>query len=317
MTYAGIFQDLYTKAVIEPFMKANPGVKVQYVPGGTSAAMLGQLRAQKADPQIDVAIIDAGVSYVGNAESLFAPVTRTELPVLAELNPKAIVQDGFGPAVTFDNLVLVYDTKKVTTKPTSVAELWKPEWKGKIGLAGMPNIQGIALIVIVAKMLGEDYRTSIDKAIAKLAELAPAVQTFDPQPDGYTMVLNEALVWATGWNARAQTYHAKSNGRLGVMLPSEGSVLQINTINLVKGAKNPGPARAFMNYALSAEAQKAFTELMYYAPVNAKAKISDDAMERTATASLDSMIPVNWGEIAKVRDAWNNRWKREIVAKSR
>ena len=29
------------------------------------------------------------------------------------------------------------------------------------------------------------------------------------------------------------------------------------------------------------------------------------------------MIPVDWGELAKVRDAWNNRWKRDIVAKSR
>lgn len=317
MTYAGIFQDLYTKAVLEPFMKANPGVKVQYVPGGTSAAMLGQLRAQKADPQIDVAILDAGVSFVGNAEGIFGTMTRADVPVIADLNPLAIVQDGFGPAVTFDNLVLVYDTTKVKSQPTSLAELWKPEWKGKIGIGGMPNIQGMALLVIVAKMLGEDHRTSIDKAIARLGELAPSVQTFDPQPDGYTMILNDALVWATGWNARAQYYHTQSNGRLGVMLPSEGSVLQINTINQVKGAKNSAAARAFVNYALSAEAQKSFTELMFYAPVNAKATISDTAMARTATARLGSMIPVDWAEMAKVRDAWNNRWKREIVAKSR
>lgn len=317
MAYAGIFQDLYTKAVIDPFIKANPGVQVQYAPGGTSAAMLGQLRAQKADPQIDVVIQDAGVSFIGNAEGLYMPVTRADAPVIADLNPLAIVQDGFGPAVTFDNLVLVYDTTKVKSQPTSLAELWKPEWKGKIGVGGMPNIQGIALLVMVAKMLGEDHRTSIDKAIAKLGELAPSIQTFDPQPDGYTMVLNDALVWATGWNARAQYYHTQSKGRLAVMLPSEGSVMQINTINLVKGAKNSAAALAFLKYALSAEAQKAFTELMYYAPVNAKAKISGDAMARTATARLDTMIPVDWSEIAKVRDAWNNRWKREIVSKSR
>lgn len=317
MAYAGIFQDVYTKAVIEPFMAKYPKVKVQFVPGGTSASMLGQLRAQKADPQLDCIIIDAGVGLVANAESLFAPVTRTEVPEIGELHPLAMVQEGFGPAVTFDNLVLVYDTTKVQGRPTSLAELWKPEWKGKIGISAMPNIQGIALTVMVARMLGEDHTRSIDKAIAKLAELAPAVATFDPQPDGYTMILNDALVWATGWNARSQYFTTQSKGRLGVMLPEEGSVLQINTINAVKGAKNPTAALAFMRYALSAEVQAAFTEKMFYAPVNKNAKISAEAMARTATASLDRMIPVNWGDLAKVRDQWNNRWKREIIARSR
>jgi putative spermidine/putrescine transport system substrate-binding protein len=317
MTYAGIFQDLYTKAVIEPFMRKHPGIKVQYAPGGTSAAMLGQLRAQKADPQIDVTILDAGVGLVANKEGVFAPLSATDAPVVSELFPQATIQEGYGPAVTFDSLVFVYDTTKVKGTPTSLAELWKPEYQGKIGLSGMPNILGIALTVVTAKMVGEDHTTSIDKAVAKLGELAPGVQTFEPQPDGYTMVLNDALVWAIGWNARAQTYRDQSKGRLGVMLPSEGSVFQINTINLVQGAKHKEAALAFIDYALSAEAQKSFTETMFYAPVNKTAKISEAALAKTSSAQMDRMIPVDWGELAKVRDAWNNRWKREIIAKSR
>ncbi len=39
----------------KPFQQAFPGVKVNYVPGGTSAQMVGSVRAQKADPQVDVA----------------------------------------------------------------------------------------------------------------------------------------------------------------------------------------------------------------------------------------------------------------------
>ena len=317
MAYAGIFQDLYTKAVVEPFQRKYPGIKVQYAAGGTSAQMLGQLRAQKADPQIDVVIIDAGVGLIANREELFGALSKADVPVVDELFPQAIVQAGFGPAVTFDNLVLVYDTTKVAGTPTSLAELWKPDYKGKIGLSAVPNIQGIALTIMTARMVGEDHTKSIDKAVEKLAELAPAVQTFDPQPDGYTMILNDAIVWATGWNARAQTYRDQSKNRLGVLLPSEGSVLQINTINAVKGTKNQAAALAFINYALSAEAQKSFTETMFYAPVNRTAKISETALIRTAATKLDKMIPTDWGEIAKVRDAWNNRWKRDIVAKSR
>ena len=50
MAYSGTFQDNYTKAVVEPFMAANPGVKVIYNPGGSSAQMLGMLRAQRSHP---------------------------------------------------------------------------------------------------------------------------------------------------------------------------------------------------------------------------------------------------------------------------
>ena len=142
------------------------------------------------------------------------------------------------------------------------------------------------------------------------------MQTFDPTPDGYTMVLNDSLDIATGWNARAQFYSEESDGRLGVMLPEEGSVLQKNTINLVEGSDNREAALAFIDYALSPEAQKAFTEAMYYAPVNAEADVDEAARSRTAIDSLDRMLPVDWGWVATIRDEWNQRWRREIISAS-
>ena len=45
MAYAGVFQDLYDKAVVQPFMKANPDIKVNFIPVVFSGQMLGQLRA--------------------------------------------------------------------------------------------------------------------------------------------------------------------------------------------------------------------------------------------------------------------------------
>ncbi len=41
---------------------------------------------------------------------------------------------------------------------------------------------------------------------------------------------------------------------------------------------------AFANYALSREAQKAFTERMFYAPTNIKAEIAPAALARTASS---------------------------------
>ncbi len=317
MSYAGIFQDNYTKAVVEPFLKANPGVKVTYAPGGTSAQMLGTVRAQKADPQVDVVIFDVTTSGIGNAEGLFSRLSPDQVPSLNDLDPQARAAGGdFGPAVTFDHLVLVYDKQNLNPPLGKLADLWRPDLKGLVALAAPPNIQGLALTAMVAKMEGGDHTKSIDPAIRKLRELAPSVQTYEPNPDGYTLILNGVVRVATGWNARAQLYSDETNGRLGVLLPPEGSVFQINTINVTEGSKNKAAAIAFANYALSREAQKAFTERMFYAPTNIKADIAASALARTASSSENRarMIPVDWTEIAKVRDQWNNRWRREIIS---
>ncbi len=100
------------------------------------------------------------------------------------------------------------------------------------------------------------------------------------------------------------------------MLPSEGTIFQINTINLVKGAPHHDQAMAFVAHALSAPAQKAFTERMFYAPTNTTAQIAPEAAERTASAADNKakVIPLDWTEMLKLRDGWNQRWRREVIA---
>jgi putative spermidine/putrescine transport system substrate-binding protein len=222
----------------------------------------------------------------------------------------------FGPAVTFDHLVLVFDKQNLNPPLTKLADLWRPDLKGLVALAAPPNIQGLALTAMVTKMEGGNHAQSIDAGIRKLKELSASVQTFEPNPDGYTLILNSVVRVATGWNARAQLYSDETSGRLGVVLPPEGSVFQINTINIPEGSKNRAAAVAFVNFALSREAQKAFTERMFYAPTNAKADVAASALARTAASpeNRQRMIPVDWAEIAKVRDQWNNRWRREIIS---
>jgi putative spermidine/putrescine transport system substrate-binding protein len=315
--YAGIFRDNYTQTVVAPFTAAT-GAQVQYFEGGTSAQMLGTLRAQRADPQIDVVIMDVTTAAIACAEGLVERVTAAELPVLAELDQQARESGGAcGPAVTYDHLVMVYDTRAVTPAPTRWAAMWEPQHRGRIALSAPPNIQGLAITAILAHSASNDWR-NIGAAMPRLRELAPAVQTFDPNPDGYTLILNDQVRFATGWNARAQLYRDQSQGRIGVVLPEEGTVFQINTINVVANAKNRAQALAFTRHALSAEAQKAFTERMFYGPTNATAQVAPTALGRTALAPefRARVIPLDWTEMVRLRDGWNQRWRREVIAAS-
>ncbi|MFT8244719.1 extracellular solute-binding protein [Roseomonas sp. BN140053] len=316
LTYSGIFRDNYTPVVVAPFTQRT-GTAVNYVDTGLggSAAMLGSLRAQKADPQVDVVIMDATTAAAACAEGLVERVNPAEIAPWAELDDQArAAGNGCGPAVTYDHLALVYDSRAVTPAPTRWADLARPDLKGRVALSTLPNIQALALTAILAHSNGGDWK-NIGAALPLLTRIAPNVQTFEPSPDGYSMVLSEQVRAATGWNARAQLYRDQSGGRLGVALPEEGTAFQINTINIVTGAKNRAQALAYVNHALSAEAQAAFTDRMFYGPVNTRAQGSAAAIGRTALAPeyRSRVLPIDWVEAVRLRDGWNQRWRREVI----
>ncbi len=316
MAYSdGPFQDNYTAAVLAPFNAAGGPHAAAFHGSGSSATMLGELRTQRTSPQTDLVIMDATTAAIACAEGLVEKIAPDLLPELADLDPRARDENGCGPAVTFDHFIIAYDSKAVIPAPTSLAELAEPRWKGRIGMGAPPNIQALALTAILAQSTDGDWHKP-DGAFRSLRAIAPNVQTFDPQPDGYTLILNDTLAFATGWNARAQLFHDRSGGRIGVMVPAEGTALQINTINLVKGGPHREAALAFMRYALGPAAQKAFTERMFYGPTNTKAAISPEAAARTSAGAAikAKVIPLDWNEMVKLRDNWTQRWRREVIS---
>lgn len=315
MSYSdAAFQDNYSAVVIDPYNRQG-GPQAAFVGVLNSAAILGALRTQRTSPQADVAIMDSTTAAIACKEGLLEPIGPELQPILDQLDPQAKAAGECGPGVTFDHLVVAYDAALVTPAPASVRAMLAPQWRGKVSLQGPPNIQALALTAILAHADSGDWRNA-DGAFRLLKEIAPQVQTFEPQPDPYTLILNGTLAFATSWNARAQLYSDRSGGRLGVMLPAEGTVLQINTISLVKGAPSRAAGLAFIRHALSPPAQKAFAERMFYGPTNLSAQVSPEAAARTAASAVDKarVIPVDWNEVIKLRDAWTRRWRRDVIA---
>ncbi|MGU3494960.1 ABC transporter substrate-binding protein [Xanthobacteraceae bacterium A53D] len=318
MSYSGLFQERYTKAVIEPFMKANPDIKVTFFPQPSAAAMLGNLRAQKASPQVDVVMMDISVSKAGTDEGLFTKIDENNVPNVKDLYPNARVDGVAGVAVTFDNLVLLYNTDQVKEAPKSWMDMAEKAYERKVVIPGVPDIQGLSMVLILNHANGgTDYLKDVTKGIDAMIKIAPNVQTWDPKPEVYAPIVTGQAAIGAGWNARAQVNSITSNGKLKATIPSEGTVFQINAISLVANSPAQEAAKKFANYALSPEAQKAFTETMFYAPTNSKAQISEEAMARTAVKVMDKAIPVDWIALAKVRDSINEQWRRRVLPASR
>lgn len=313
--YQGVVADAYTKTVIEPFTKAT-GIQVNYRPVQTAVQNLGILRAEKGNPTIDLSIMDATVAQTGNAEGVFEQVDQKDVPNIADLYPEALPNGKFGPGVTFDHLVVFYNTGLVRPPPTAFADFWKPENKGKIVFNGAPSIEAFMFTILIDRALGADERKTVQPAIDRIAELASSVLSFHPTPDPFTLVVNGTARIGLGWNARAQAYRDTSQGKLGVVIPAEGSMLQINTINLVSRAPHRADALKFMNYALSPQAQAAFTNALFYAPTNKLAQPTPEATQRSAASDTDraQMKPLDWTMFVNNRDRWLQLWRRQVLS---
>lgn len=314
MSYTSVWETAYREAVIDPFLEANPGVTVNYMSKRTSAEMLSALQAEKDRPSTDVVIMDSTVSASANAQGLFQKFDETDVPNLAGVKDEFLDPDGYGPYVMLDAIALLYDTTIIDEPPTSWAELWKPEYQGKLNITAPPALGGVALTAIAAEMAGEDYRETIDDAVAKLKDLRPNVQTWAPNPDEYQNIISGQTVMGMGPSARAQFYTDQADGKLGIVFPEEGTTYQINTVNLVAGAEHEDAGKALIDYALSEQAQVAFAERMFYAPAVDVDLPADVAERVVATDGSIKIIPLDTAFLQTARDEWTDIWKREIIS---
>src|SRR3954447_18772934 len=87
IVYGGSFEEGWRKAVIEPFEKANPDIKVRIATGPTMATG-AMMRAQKGDAQIDVIMMDEVGAAQANRVGLYEPLTVAKIPNMDKLYPQ-------------------------------------------------------------------------------------------------------------------------------------------------------------------------------------------------------------------------------------
>lgn len=324
MGYRGAFQDNYVKAVIEPFQKEHPDIKVTYYGVQNAATSLGNMRAQKSSPQTDAVIYDLSVAKIADEEGLVEKLDPASLKNYADVADLGKELAGAAIPITYDTLSLLYNNDAFAQgAPDSWEALWDKQQSGKVIIPaqGGGDIQAILLTIIANRLAGEDdYTKTVKPGIDKLVELAPAVQTWEPKPDAYTLVANGTATLSIGYNARAQFYFDQTGGKLQSVGPKEGTAAQVNVISAIANGKNMDATKTFIDYAISPETQARFAEIMFYAPSNTKADVNDETKKRIPymdAAQREKLIPVNWMTIGDMRDKLLNPWRRQIIPAGR
>lgn len=315
------FQDNFIAAIIKPFMAAHPDIKVNFYPVPNAATALGLMRAQKGDPQSDLAIYDIGIASIGKQEDLLAPFDTAKMPHYGELNKIGQELGAYAIPFTYDTLGIAYLASAFPQAPTSLQAMWDPSVKGKVIVSAASDIQATAFTIVTDKMMGEtDFMHNLEPAYKKLVELAPQVQTWAPKPDQYTLLANGSASISTGWNARNQIYARLTQGKVNAFTPAEGTVAQINVLSFIKGSKHAESARLFADYAISPETQARFSTATFYSPTNTKVDLPEEVKAHIPLMNADiakNLINVDWIAASQKRQDVLAVWKRRIIAASR
>lgn len=237
------------------FEKRNPGVTLNIYRSGTQV-VISKLQAEvHAGGILADMIWMADIDYFEDLakKDLLAPY----LPPEADRVPAKFKYEGgrYHEVRLIFNTV-AYNTLRVKERPTSWKDLLDPRFKGKVGVAS-PFYSGAAFSTLGTQvnMLGfgwEFYRKLKDNTVI-IEQSNGSVAKKLATGEFHVVSVVDFMV-----------REAKAAGSpVDHIWPKEGAILVPTPVGILKGAKNPEGARAFLRYLYSPEGQRLFVQQGY------------------------------------------------------
>lgn len=315
LSWGGTIQTMLEKEGWADEFKKDTGYTVRLVPKATSAEIIATAIAQKDRPQVDVVMCDLPAFQQGLEQGIFAKLDAKEVPNLAKMVDSARIGDS-GIATYADILAIVYHKEAFQRNgwapPTTWADFFRPELKGKVIMPPVSNTYGMYYLVDRARANGGSER-NIEPGFQALKKLAPSVvdwtTTFAKISD--LMQQETALIAlfgnASGWEIVRRGVPAD------VVIP-DPSYMSATIAGIMKGAPNPEGARVFLNWLISEKVLKYRAERFGQSPMNREVKLEGEAAKRVLTGDeLKKLVTVDYDYIASVRNEWNTRFQREVA----
>jgi spermidine/putrescine-binding protein len=146
---------------------------------------------------------------------------------------------------------IVVNTDKVKNLPASWADLWKPEYAGKMVFLDDSR----ATIGATLLALGYDVNTKdtaqLEEAKNKLAELVPGIKLFDSDSPKTALIAGDADLGMT-WTGEAFLAQ-QENPAIQYIYPTEGAILWQDNYAMPVGAPHADAAYAWLNYNMQGD----------------------------------------------------------------
>lgn len=315
--FGGPNEALMRKSMIPEFEKKH-NVKAEWLPA-SSTQNHGRIKAQKANPQVDVILLDYMVQVLASKEDLLAPLDPKLVPNLADIRKEGRLEGDKGVGIGINYVVLVYNGKifkdKKLPEPTSWNDLFRPELKGRVVVRHITSSYGLVPMIMLATMNGGSEK-KLDPGFAKFKELAPNVLEFSTTGGQAEQFMISGDAWISPMGADNAMAVMARNKDLKTIIPKEGTVYMLVTASVVKGAPRAELAQKFVNEMLTPKGQAQVATAFTYMPTSTKVSANDvKASLPFDPGSKFKEIIVDDVYISQNREAWIERFNKEVLKK--
>ena len=184
---------------------------------------------------------------------LLSKLDKSRLPIMTNFDP-TYLDLSFDPGNVYTLPyeagidAIVVNTDKVKNPPKSWADLWNPDYKGR-----MVSIDDSrAIIGMTLTTLGYDVNTTdqqqLDQAKEKLKQLMPNIKVFDSDSPKTELIAGDVDLGVV-WTAEAELAH-QQNPAITFIYPTEGAINWQDNWSIAANAAHEDAAYAWLNYSM-------------------------------------------------------------------
>jgi spermidine/putrescine transport system substrate-binding protein len=230
------------------------GIKVNYAEYDSDEEMYGGIT--KAPSSYDLIQPTDFVVPKLIRDGMLSTLDHSRLPILGNLNYHYMnlnYDAGNQYTIPYESGIdaIAVNTTTVANPPTSWADLWKPEYEGRIVMADDErSVIGLTLLT-----LGFDVNATeqgqLDMAKRALDVLRPNIKAFNSD-DPHVGLISGEVDLAETWNGEAFLAHQKLP-TIEFVYPAEGSILWQDNWAMLKTAEHKDAAYAWLNYTMQGD----------------------------------------------------------------
>ena len=310
-TYPGAWESAHRQILMPAFAKAS-GASTNLV-ASLAVDTVSKIVASKANPPFDVIILDEGPYLNALQHDIFEKVPVDKMPYLKDVPAKFVDPRGLGVFVSGQIIGIAYNTDKIKNPPRNWNDLLKPEFKGRVGLAGMGSTLMSAWMVEIARLNGGSEE-NLEPAFQFVKRLLPNVSAVASNPGSLATLFQQGQIdISVHYNNNVGDLQAKGVP-IALAKPDTGWIHIKSSMHIVKNSKNVELAAAYINAALSPEVQTQMADAPYMvAPTSSKAVFSKAlGAYATNTAALEAMNGVDWIKLNPRRAEYIDRFNRDV-----
>lgn len=283
-----------------------------------------KILAQGRNPEVSVSIVNPEIYRLGQQAGVWANIDPRIVTNLAQVFPAATKAYPGQLAVPLqaNTVGVAYRTdiflQRGFPTPTGYEDLWRPEYRGRVGLTSSTAGTGLRALLVWARTRGGN-ETNPEPGFQMARDLVQRQQVtfFATSSAHFNSAMQPGEIWiGVQFSEGALQFRARG-GPVGYVYPKEGVSLSVAGVVAVKGGPHPELAQRYINLMIDREFQTEMASIRRAVPIRPGITLPPE-YTRVLPLSPDqwtTMVVHDWDIYGAKFNEWNQRWLREIERK--